>query len=193
MEKIGGFLFEHWKLVLIINVVAIAFIIGYIIESKEKKQKRKNDNDDKIIFDNEEPIIDNLNENIMTTNPEPILQDENKNTIEKETINTKKKSEDEIILDKIKKRNMENINEISNENNKKINIQKIIDDENSILNEFNKVIPNKKIIDDEIKEELENFKTKIEPIKKHKKNSYIDTNIDLPEISLSKDKEDLWD
>ena len=55
MEKISEILINNWVAILVINALAVIFIIGYLIERNSNKQKNNNkkDNTNKIIFDNE--------------------------------------------------------------------------------------------------------------------------------------------
>jgi len=180
MEKISEFLIDHWIIVLTINTIAIVFIIGYLIE-QSKKKKKNTSKEEKIIFDNtkqkvEENIIDNGTK-ILANNIEN--NEINQNIVEE-------KQETSSIND-------ENIQEFTEETKQQLqdNIDKIINQSNSVFEEFDKVIPDKKIISDEIKKELETFET-IEPIKETKKSVYIDTDIELPEITLKVQEEDIW-
>lgn len=177
MEKISEFLINHWIIVLIVNTIAIVFIIGYLIEQSKKKKTIK---EEKIIFDNTKQKLD---ENIIDNNK--ILADTPLENINNEIIDNKIENESNI--------NDENIQTISEDTKQQLqdNIDKIINQSNSVFEEFDKVIPDEKIIPDELKEKLETF-DKIEPIKETKKSVYIDTDIKLPEITLSTKEEDIW-
>ena len=180
MEKISEFLIDHWIIVLTINVIAISFIIGYLIEQSKKKNNIK---EDKIIFDNTKQPSD---KNIIDNNK--ILADtENEEIKTNEIYNIENKENEKI---NIKDENIHNIT-IEDKQQLQDNIEKIVNQSNSVFEEFNKVIPDKKIIPDEIKKELETFDN-IEPIKETKKSVHIDTDIDLPEITLTTKEEDIW-
>ena len=53
------------------------------------------------------------------------------------------------------------------------------------------MLPDKKIISDELKEKMETFED-IEPIKETEKSVIINTDIELPEITLSTEEKDIW-
>lgn len=176
MELIGEFFINHWIIVLIINIAAFIFIVGFFLESlnkKEKKQKNKKIND-KIIFDQDKSVIENK-----------VILDQDSY----KASNTQKniKANNDKIDDT-------NLNKFDNKTKKKIkdNIDNIINQSNSVFDDFDKIIPEKKLIDDDIKNELEYFDDDVQVVKKQKKHIKIDTNIDLPKIDLPIDDEDIW-
>lgn len=168
MEWIGEFFINHWILVLIINILAFLFIVGFLIDilnSNKGKKNQKNKINDKIIFDQDIYTNDKYEKN-STKN-------------------------DEAIINGVKDNNISNIIEDIRKNDQDIDDKNIIQD-NDVFEEFDKVIPKKKIIDDDEKNELETFDDVEITTKKRKKNISIDTDIDLPNIDLPKDDEDIW-
>ena len=198
MEKFSQFLVNHWIIVLIINLLAISFIIGYIIETikiKKKKVKvKKNIQESKAIFDIESSFID---KNKQDYNKNTEITSVNSNILKEKDIDNKETIKENIITESNESINTletNDINKINNDTKQQIhnNIDYIINQSNSVFEEFDKVIPEKKIIDEELKEELESFNVEIKPIKNQKKDIDIDTNIELPEIELSTEEEDIW-
>lgn len=198
MEKFSQFLVNHWIIVLIINLLAISFIIGYIIETikiKKKKVKvKKNIQESKAIFDIESSFID---KNKQDYNKNTEITSVNSNILKEKDIDNKETIKENIITksnESINTLETNDINKINNDTKQQIhnNIDYIINQSNSVFEEFDKVIPEKKIIDEELKEELESFNVEIKPIKNQKKDIDIDTNIELPEIELSTEEEDIW-
>ena len=197
MEKFSQFLVNHWIIVLIINLLAISFIIGYIIETikiKKKKVKvKKNIQESKAIFDIESSFID---KNKQDYNKNTEITSVNSNILKEKDIDNKETIKENIITESNESINTletNDINKINNDTKQQIhnNIDYIINQSNSVFEEFDKVIPEKKIIDEELKEELESFNVEIKPIKNQKKDIDIDTNIELPEIELPTE-EDIW-
>ena len=200
MQKLSEILVGHWIIILIINVLAILFIIGYILELKVNKREKRKDNqqNDKIIFDNDSQIINKYEDRIID-NGSKIISDNNyinnKIISTKEEKNVKKdneKTQEKSLNDDLISTN--DINKIDNSTKQQLhnNIEYIINQSNSVFEEFDKIIPERKIIDEQLKEELEKFDIEIEPIKETKKDIDIDTNIELPEIELSTKEEDIW-
>ena len=198
MEKFSQFLVNHWIIVLIINLLAISFIIGYIIETikiKKKKVKvKKNIQESKAIFDIESSFID---KNKQDYNKNTEITSVNSNILKEKDIDNKETIKENIITESNESINTletNDINKINNDTKQQIhnNIDYIINQSNSVFEEFDKVIPEKKIIDEELKEELESFNVEIKPIKNQKKDIDIDTNIELPEIELPTEEEDIW-
>ena len=168
MEWIGEFFINHWILVLIINILAFLFIVGFLIDilnSNKGKKNQKNKINDKIIFDQDIYTNDKYEQN-STKN-------------------------DEVIINGVKDNNISNIIEDIRKNDQDIDDKNIIQD-NDVFEEFDKVIPKKKIIDDDEKNELETFDDVEITTKKREKNISIDIDIDLPNIDLPKDDEDIW-
>lgn len=168
MEWIGEFFINHWILVLIINILAFLFIVGFLIDilnSNKGKKNQKNKINDKIIFDQDIYTNDKYEKN-STKN-------------------------DEAIINGVKDNNISNIIEDIRKNDQDIDDKNIIQD-NDVFEEFDKVIPKKKIIDDDEKNELETFDDVEITTKKREKNISIDIDIDLPNIDLPKDDEDIW-
>ncbi|MBQ9318151.1 MAG: hypothetical protein IJR82_00770 [Bacilli bacterium] len=168
MEWIEEFFINHWILVLIINILAFLFIVGFLIDilnSNKGKKNQKNKINDKIIFDQDIYTNDKYEQN-STKN-------------------------DEVIINGVKDNNISNIIEDIRKNDQDIDDKNIIQD-NDVFEEFDKVIPKRKIIDDDEKNELETFDDVEITTKKRKKNISIDIDIDLPNIDLPKDDEDIW-
>ena len=187
MEKLSEFLSNNWILVLIINILAITFIIIYIVDIiKEKKKTQKNYKNNILnTFDNKKY-------------PEKSII--KKETVEKENNKSKnQETKEQIIINENKQVDFQESTkentklEFDEETKKQLhdNIDYIINQSNSVFEEFEKVLP-EKIIDDDTKKELENFNDKINTIPKTKKSIKIDTDIKLPDIDLSPDKQDIW-
>lgn len=218
MEKINEFLMDHWIIILSINILAIFFIIGFLIEKHESKKQKKNSNenkDEKIIWekvstndefnnkiiDNGHKILKNDVENIEIEDKKELIkrsnntQKINNNEVKGDNHKIKLNDQESQTLKEITEENRQTLKELDEETRKQLkdNIERIVNGSESIFLEFDKLIPEKKIIDDELKEELENFDVDIEPIKENKKNTDINTDIDLPEIELSVEEEDIWD
>lgn len=192
MEKLIDFFGEHWVILIIVNFLAIVFIIGYLYEKRsENKKNRKNNYNDMIIFDDQ-------------TTP---LKNNNINTIEKDIIEDKKENKENNT--NINNVNIENKNDIKNNEEQKVqniysidketkkqihdNIEYIINQNNSVFEEFDNVVPKKSIIEDKLKKEFEIIdEDNTSKFEKHKKNIDIDTNIELPEINISIEDEDIW-
>lgn len=170
MKKISEFLIENWILVACINILAIITIIAYIIS--QKKQNKL------IAKENISPIEKQYNNthNVLSSN---------------QNIKTEIEKQDENI--KLEEENEENTFNIKNEEKKQLqdSIEKITIQSNSISEGFDKFLSEKKIITDEEKENLEHFED-VQPIAEPKKSVYIDTDIKLPDITLSTTDEDIW-
>lgn len=182
MEKIGEFFVNHWIIVLIINVLAILFIVGYFLEkidSKRKKEKKT------IIFDQNKDKSHDLEKIIIDNGTKILANSENRkelNTSENFDIQT---DDDNLDVNHFNNFNDDVKRQLIN------NIENINNQSNSVFEEFDKIIPEKKLIDDDTRNELESFDD-IKPIKIEKKDIEIDTDIKLPEIELSSDDEDIW-
>ena len=189
MEKISEFFIEHWLIILCINITAIIAIIIYLIlEIKQKKTNNKGEKNSN---------LDNRNENHNIIENDQVSSNKiiNKEiSLSRESENIKPiKNNIEINSNNQNEKLNESIEE--NDNSSKIlqnNPINIVEEDNKSFEELDKLLPDKKIIPDELKDKLETFED-IKPIKETDKKIIINTDIELPEITLSTKEEDIWD
>lgn len=193
MEKISEFFIEHWIIILCINILAIIAIVVYLIA--QIKQKHASVKDDKKNIVNNQILANDIVDNNLFLSPNNTKNEEINIPRENVVIETKIANNNEINFDsqnRILTENKENLQEINTSSNTlQEKIEKITKESNKNLEELDILLPDKKIISDELKEKMETFED-IEPIKETEKSVIINTDIELPEITLSTEEKDIW-
>lgn len=193
MEKISEFFIEHWIIILCINILAIIAIVVYLIV--QIKQKHASVKDDKKNIVNNQILANDIVDNNLFLSPNNTKNEEINIPRENVVIETKIANNNEINFDsqnRILTENKENLQEINTSSNTlQEKIEKITKESNKNLEELDILLPDKKIISDELKEKMETFED-IEPIKETEKSVIINTDIELPEITLSTEEKDIW-
>ena len=204
MEQIGEFLLENWVIILALNILAILFIVGYLVEKHDNKKNKTTA--DKIIWEKVSPNDTKIDSDSIIENGQKILKIENDNRSplsgsndfnknkEVDSIHQQIDNNENIItsMSETNYQTLKNLDEKTREELKN-NIENIINRSENIFSEFDRVIPNKKIIDDELRDKFTIDESDVMDIHHHKSQPEIDINIDLPEIDFPMNDGDIWD